>query len=56
MKYSRNYYILLKFLQQENAEVFSVRNGAEESYDAYEKDIAIALFYFRKPTAFEFTR
>ena len=54
--YSRNSHKVLDLLQQQNAEVFSVRNGVEESYDAYEKDIAIALFYFKKPTAFEFTR
>ena len=45
-----------KHLQQRNSEVFTVRNRAEETYDAYEKDIAIVLFYFRQATAFEFTR
>ena len=36
--------------------MFTVRNSVDETYDAYEKDIAIALFYFKQPTAFEFTR
>ena len=27
-----------------------------ERYDAYEKDIAVAHFFFRTPTVFQFTR
>ena len=28
----------------------------EDSYDAYEEDIAVAHFYFQEPTVFEYTR
>ena len=53
---SLTHHFLTTNFQQQNSEVFSVRNSVEDTYDAYEKDIAIALFYFKQPTAFEFTR
>ena len=28
----------------------------ENSYDAYEEDIALVSFYFEEPTVFEYTR
>ena len=28
----------------------------EDSYDAYEEDIAVAHFYFKEPMVFEYTR
>ena len=31
-------------------------NHISGTYDAYEKDIANALFYFEEPTVFEYTR
>ena len=33
-----------------------MRNDAHNNYDAYEKDIAIASFYFEEPTAYEYSR
>ena len=33
-----------------------MRNDAQDTYDAYEKDIAIASFYFEEPTAYEYSR
>ena len=32
------------------------RNDVDDTYDAFEKDIAIASFYFEEPTAYEYTR
>ena len=43
-------------LQQKNSVIFRATNGLEETYDAYEKDITIASFFFREPMAFEYTR
>ena len=40
--------------QQRKSAVF--RNDVDDTYDAYEKDIAIASFYFEEPTAYEYTR
>ena len=54
--FSLSHHVPTPNFQQQDSEVFSVRNSVEETYDAYEKDIAIALFYFKQPTAFEFTR
>ena len=28
----------------------------DNSYDAYEEDIALVSFYFKEPTVFEYTR
>ena len=39
-----------------NSVVFKATNNLEDTYDAYEKDIAIASFYFEEPRAFEYTR
>ena len=41
---------------QRDSAIFTATNNVEGTYDAYEKDIAIAVFYFRQPTAFEYTR
>ena len=32
------------------------RNYVDDTYDAFEKDIAIASFYFEEPTAYEYSR
>ena len=42
--------------QQRNSALFTVTNDAHETYDAYEKDIAIASFFFEEPTAYEYSR
>ena len=34
----------------------AVTGNEEDTYDAYEKDIAFATFYFEEPTVFEYTR
>ena len=36
--------------------VFASLDNQEPSYDAYEKDFAIAHFYFESPTAFQFEK
>ena len=36
--------------------IFTATNNVDETYDAYERDIAIVSFYFKLPTAFEYTR
>ena len=33
-----------------------LKNNGDGTYDAYEKDIAIASFYFDEPIAYEYTR
>ena len=45
-----------KTLEQRNSAVFTVANDMEETYDAYEKDIAIVSFYFKEPAVLEFSR
>ena len=42
--------------QQRNSALFTVRSDAQDTYDAFEKDIAIASFYFEEPTAYEYSR
>ena len=32
------------------------QDNGEDTYDAYEEDIAFATFYFEDPTVFEYTR
>ena len=34
----------------------AVTGNGEDTYDAYEKDIAFVTFYFEEPTVFEYTR
>ena len=34
----------------------TVTGNGEGTYDAYEEDIAFAIFYFEEPTVFEYTR
>ena len=41
---------------QRDAAIFTATNNYDETYDAYEKDIALVSFYFKQPTAFEYTR
>ena len=36
--------------------VFSASYDAADTYDAYEKDIAIVSFYFEQSTVFEYAR
>lgn len=36
--------------------MFTVTNDVDGTYDAYEKDIAIASFFFEEPVAYEYTR
>ena len=42
------------FFQQPTSPLLS--NNVDDTYDAYEKDIAIASFYFDEPIAYEYTR
>ena len=44
------------FPQQKNSVVFRQVHDQDETYDAYEKDIAVVAFYFKKPRAFEYIR
>ena len=43
-------------MQQRNSAVFTATNKLDDTYDAYERDIAIVSFYFEYPTAFEYIR
>lgn len=36
--------------------VFSASYDLEDTYDAYEKDIAVVSFYFEQSTVFEYAR
>ena len=45
-----------KTVEQRNSAVFTVTNDADETYDAYERDVAIVSFYFREPAVLEFGR
>ena len=49
------YHLIFQFQQQDSV-LFTVRNGVDGAYDAYQKDIAIASFYFEEPMAYEYTR
>ena len=40
--------------QQKKSAVFA--KGVEESYDAYDKDIAVASFFFKKHTMFQYRK
>jgi len=42
--------------RQRNSAVFTATNKLDDTYDAYERDIAIVSFYFEYPTAFEYIR
>ena len=42
---------LYDMFQEENSDMTS-----DDSYDAYEEDIALVSFYFKDPTVFEYTR
>ena len=42
------------FSQQRNSAVFTT--AADESYDAYDRDISIVSFYFEEATIHEFSR
>ena len=41
-------------LQQRQSAIFTTR--LDDNYDAYEKDIAMVSFFFKKNTVFEFKR
>ena len=43
-------------IQQRNSAVFTATNRVDDTYDAYERDIAIVSFYFEYPTTFEYIR
>ena len=45
-----------KTVKQRDSAVFPVTNDMDETYDAYEKDIAIVSFYFKEPAVLEFSR
>ena len=40
--------------QQRQSTVFT--QGIDDTYDAYEKDIAVVSFFFKRDTMFEFKR
>ena len=40
----------------QDKETTTITGNAEDTYDAYEEDIAFATFYFEEPTVFEYTR
>ena len=46
------------WMQEEDSQeqVFKVENKNRPLYDAYEKDITVASFYFDSPTSYEYTR
>ena len=50
------YYVLLFIKFQKDSAIFTATKNIDETYDAYERDIAIVSFYFKQPTAFEYTR
>ena len=41
---------------QLNSAIFSASYDTTETYDAYEKDIAMVTFYFESDSVFEYTR
>ena len=43
-------------LFQLDSAVFSASYDATETYDAYQRDIALVTFYFETNTVFEFSR
>ena len=44
----------ITFFQQPTSDLLN--DNGDGTYDAYEKDIAIASFYFDEPVAYEYTR
>ena len=51
-------YLMLHFayLRQEDSALFTASIDMEETYDAFERDIALVSFYFKNPTVFEYLR
>ena len=49
-------HLLITFCMTFQTGIFTATNNVDETYDAYERDIAIVSFYFKLPTAFEYTR
>ena len=43
-------------LLQEDSALFTASIDMEETYDAFERDIALVSFYFKNPTVFEYIR
>ena len=41
---------------QEDSALFTASINMEETYDAFERDIALVSFYFKNPTVFEYVR
>ena len=44
----------IEYFQQRESAIFTYR--MHDTYDAYEKDIAMVSFFFKKNTLFEFKR
>ena len=44
------------YLPQEDSALFTASIDMEETYDAFERDIALVSFYFKNPTVFEYLR
>ena len=44
------------FMQQRNSALLGDSDIMDDTYDAYEKDIAVVSFYFEHPTVFEYAR
>ena len=43
-------------LLQEDSALFTASIDMEETYDAFDRDIALVSFYFKNPTVFEYIR
>ena len=56
--YSLSHYVMLHFvhLPQEDSALFTASIDMEETYDAFDRDIALVSFYFKNPTVFEYIR
>ena len=50
------FHYLFPFAQQRNSALLGDTDKLDDTYDAYEKDIAVVSFYFEKPTVFEYAR
>ena len=45
-----------RYFAEESDVVFASLANREPYYDAYDKDIAVAHFFFESPTAFQFVK
>ena len=55
-KTTQKYLFRNLYSKSEKKQVFANANKGKNNYDAYEKDVAIANFYFQSSTCFEFVR